>query len=316
MKADAIPDKPFLGILFMLGFCVMAPLGDGLAKYLGAQVSVLLLVVVRFGTQAIVLLPLSRVLNRSLLLTRRQLWLTFLRTVFHVIGLTTMFTSLLYLPLADALAIAFVMPFIMLLLGKFVLHEVVGPHRLAACTVGFIGTLLVIQPNFATVGWPALLPLVVAVAFALFMLVTRQIAKEVDAITLQGISGAMAIALLAPFLVWGALTQTKGLMLTAPTDPQTLWLLVALGLLGTVAHLAMTWSLRLAPSATVAPMQYLEIPFGTLIGWLLFQDLPNGLAALGIVITIAAGLYIIAREQATAKRLSQQRPQTPAPPAV
>ena len=59
-----------------------------------------------------------------------------------------MFTALQYLPLADAIAIAFVMPFIMLLLGKYVLDEEVGSRRLIACAVGFAGTLMVIQPSF------------------------------------------------------------------------------------------------------------------------------------------------------------------------
>ena len=63
----------------------------------------------------------------------------------------------------------------------------------------------------------------------------------------------------------------------------------------------MTWSLRYAPSATLAPMQYLEIPVATLFGWAIFRDLPDGLAALGIGITVAAGLYVILRERATAR---------------
>ena len=75
-------------------------------------------------------------------------------------------------------------------------------------------------------------------------------------------------------------------------------LLAAIGVLGTFAHLLMTWSLRFAPSATLAPMQYLEIPFATLVGWLVFNDLPNGLAAIGILITVCSGLYIVAREHA------------------
>ena len=65
----------------------------------------------------------------------------------------------------------------------------------------------------------------------------------------------------------------------------------------------MTWSLRFAPSATLAPMQYLEIPIATIIGFLVFTDLPNGLAAVGIAITIAAGVYIILRERATSRAL-------------
>ena len=78
-------------------------------------------------------------------------------------------------------------------------------------------------------------------------------------------------------------------------------LLVALGAIGTFAHLLMTWSLRYAPSATLAPMQYLEIPFTTLAGWLIFHDLPGGIAAVGIVIIVASGLYIVFRERATAR---------------
>ena len=83
----------------------------------------------------------------------------------------------------------------------------------------------------------------------------------------------------------------------------TLMLIGTMGVLGTGAHLLMTWSLRFAPSATLAPMQYLEIPVSTLIGWLIFRDLPNGLAAVGIAVTIAAGLYIITRERTIARRL-------------
>jgi drug/metabolite transporter (DMT)-like permease len=63
----------------------------------------------------------------------------------------------------------------------------------------------------------------------------------------------------------------------------------------------MTWSLRFAPAATLAPMQYLEIPVATLFGWLIFSDLPDGLAALGIAITMGSGLYVVHRERANAR---------------
>ena len=211
-----------------------------------------------------------------------------------------MFSALQFLPLADAIAIAFVMPFIMLLLGRYVLHEEVGSRRLSACIVGFVGTLMVIQPSFAEVGAAALLPLLVAVVFSLFMLVTRQIAKETDPVALQAVSGGFATLLLLPLLLIGTSAGVWELTLFIPLDTVH-WLLLAIGLLGTVAHLLMTWSLRYAPSATLAPMQYLEIPVATLIGWIIFHDLPNGLAAVGISITIAAGLYVILRERASAR---------------
>lgn len=301
-----IVDRPLLGILLMTGFCILAPLGDGLAKLLGETVPIAQLIAIRFAAQALILVPLVALTGRAWRMRPPILALALLRTLLHITGIGFMFTALRYLELADAVAIAFVMPFLLLLLGWLVLGEEVGPRRLAACAVGFAGTLMVMQPSFAEVGAPALLPLGVAVAFALFMLVTRRIAKEVDPVALQAVNGVMAVVLLAPVLT---VTDRLGLpYLTWHHPDGREWaLLAAIGVLGTVAHLLMTWSLRFAPSATLAPMQYLEIPFATLIGWVMFQDLPDGLAAVGIAVTMAGGLYVVLRERAMSRA---------APPAI
>jgi drug/metabolite transporter (DMT)-like permease len=287
----------------MMGFCIVAPVGDAVAKLLGASVPLGQVVLLRFAIQALILIPIVWYSGRIWRMRGRVLRLTFLRTLLHMAGIAAMFTALKYLPLADAVAIAFVMPFFMLLLGKFILNEEVGPRRLGASIVGFLGTLLIVQPSFANVGWPALLPVVVAVVFSFFMLVTRQIAKETDPISLQAVSGVMAVVMILPLLALGTMTQIAPLRLIQP-DALDWTLLLGIGVLGTVAHLLMTWSLRFAPSATLAPMQYLEIPFATLLGLLIFSDLPNPLAGLGILITVGAGLYIVMRERATARALA------------
>ena len=289
-------DRPSLGILLMLGFCITAPMGDAVAKLLGAHIPLGQLLLVRFAAQVLLLAPLILATGRVWRMQGRVLRLTFVRTLLHIAGIGAMFTGLKYLPLADAVAIAFVMPFIMLFLGKFILGEEVGMVRLLACIVGFGGTLLVIQPSFVAVGWHALWPLMVAVIFAFFMLVTRQIAKDTDPISLQAVSGTMACGLLAPVFAVGAATDLPILAIVSPNADQRA-LLAAIGLLGTAAHLLMTWSLRYAPAATLASMQYLEIPVAALIGLWIFDELPNGLAALGILITIAAGLFVILRER-------------------
>ncbi|MCA1243641.1 DMT family transporter [Stappia stellulata] len=300
-----IADRPMLGILLMTGFCVLAPLGDSIAKILGDTIPLAQLLFVRFAMQAMILVPLAVASRIDLRLSARALRLTVLRTLLHIVGIGAMFASLRYLPLADAIAIAFVMPFLMLLLGKFVLGEQVGPYRLGACLVGFVGTLLVIRPNYAEVGAPALLPLVVAIAFALFMLVTRQVAKAADPIALQGVSGVIASVLIGAMIVLAPDHSGVAFPFDLPS-PRDTALLAAIGVLGTVAHLLMTWSLRLAPSATLAPMQYLEIPFATLIGWMIFRDLPDAMASAGIALTVGAGLYVIHREQIAARRATRQ----------
>ncbi|MEO0937268.1 MAG: DMT family transporter [Pseudomonadota bacterium] len=291
-------DRPLLGIMLMLGFCLVAPMGDAVAKILGDRMPLGQLLLIRFAVQAAVLIPLVVFLRCPWRMKGRVLWLTVLRTILHIFGIGMMFSALRFLPLADAVAIAFVMPFIMLLLGHYVLDEEVGIRRMIACGVGFAGTLMVVQPSFAEVGWPALLPLGVAVNFSVFMLITRQIAKDTDPIGLQAVSGVMAVAIMGPLLALGL--NLPGLEIVTPNAVDWAFL-AAIGLLGTLAHLLMTWSLRYAPSATLAPMQYLEIPIATVIGLIVFADLPNGLAAVGILVTIAAGLYIVLRERAVAR---------------
>jgi len=296
-------DRPLLGIVLMLGFCTLAPLGDGIAKILGPLLPLSVLLLVRFGIQAALLAPLCWAQGVPVRPERRLLGQIVLRTALHMVGIALMFSSLRYLPLADAIAIAFVMPFILLLLGKLFLDEAVGPRRVVACAVGFVGTLMVIQPSFASVGAPALLPLGVALAFALFMLTTRRLAKQVGAVPLQAFSGLLASAALLVFVAlsgdWRAL----------PDLPVSGWALMGvLGVVGTLAHLLMTWSLRFAPSTTLAPMQYLEIPVATFFGWLFFADFPGPLASAGIAVTIAAGLFVIWRENAQSRRGTRAAP--------
>ena len=235
----------------MLGFCALAPLGDAVAKLLGETIPLGQMLLVRFGVQAVVLVPFVLWAGRAWRMSPRILGLTALRTVLHILGIGAMFTALQYLPLADAVAIAFVMPFILLLLGKLCLNEQVGHRRLMACVIGFLGTLLVIKPSFAEVGLPALLPLAVAVVFSVFMLITRQISRDTDPIGLQAVSGVMAMILILPAVALGHGAAVPILTLVPANGFETL-LLATIGILGTFAHLLMTWALRYAPSATLA----------------------------------------------------------------
>lgn len=306
-------DRPVLGILLMLGFCLLAPFTDGMAKLLGEVFPVFQLVAARFAIQAIVLLPAVMVMSRTVEWRAGLLGVLAVRTALQILGISLMFLALRYIPLADAVAIAYVMPFIVLLLGWLFLGEEVGRRRLGACVVGFAGTLMVMQPSFAEVGLPAVLPVGVAIVFALFMLVTRRIAREVDPITMQGVSGLMACVVLLPAL---AVLDDRGpdafrIVMPVATD----WTrLLLMGVLGTVAHILMSWSLRYAPTSTLAPMQYLEIPFAAAIGFLMFGDFPNRLALAGILVTISAGLFVIARERAVTRKTRASR--LPAPPAA
>ncbi|MGR3435233.1 MAG: DMT family transporter [Shimia sp.] len=312
------PDRPLLGIALMAGFCVLAPLGDAISKLLTASTAIAVIVLARFAAQALLLGPLALAAGRPFAVPPHLRAAFYARTALHVAGLATMFAALRHLPLADAIAIAFVMPFLLLLLGWRFLGEAVGPARLGACAVGFAGTLMVVQPAFAEVGAAALLPLGVAVIFALFILVTRQLARAVDPVALQALSGGLAMAVLAPAL---ALAAGAGWVEVAVPSARDAALLAATGATGAVAHLAMTLSLRFAPATTLAPLQYLEIPVAAAFGLAIFGDFPDGLALAGIGVTLAAGLFVVWRERRslaaspTPPRATPPMP-APAPPGA
>ena len=296
MSTAPANDRPLLGILLMLAFCVVIPFSDALAKILGTEIPLLQLIETRFLAQAVLFLPVALWLGARLFPSRRATRLTFARTVLQIGGLGCMFTALRYLPLADAVAIAFVMPFIILILGHVFLGEEVGPRRIGACAVGFLGTLMVLQPSFVAVGWPALLPLAVALIFAVFTLITRVLTTEMTPLAMQGASALIALPLLVPLALIDLPGDPAPLTRIWP-EGADLWLLPLFGATGAIGHLLITASLRYAPAATLAPMQYLEIPVAAALGWLLFTELPNGLATAGIVVTMAAGFYVIARER-------------------
>ncbi len=292
----------------MLGFCLFAPMSDAATKTIAFATPLIVLLFARYAAQWLMPLPVILMTDRTLWMSGRVLRIILIRCLVHAGGLAAMFASFRYLPLADAIAIAFVFPFILLLLGHVFLKEHVGIRRLTACSLGFTGTLLIIQPSFAAVGLPALLPLLVAVLFAVLVLMTRQIAKECDPICLQSTSGFVGLIV----LIAGGLmlhdTDIFDLQLLMP--PKSAWgTLFFVGFFGTLAHISMTYAVRFAPSATLAPMQYVEIPLATFIGWVVFGELPNGLAAVGIMITVIAGFAVIYFEHR-----ANRAPPLPAPP--
>lgn len=305
-------DKPLLGIALMLGFCVIAPLGDALAKVIGSAIGIGPLLFLRFAVQVALLSPIV-LLGPRFTLSRRVLGVGLARSLLHVAAIALMVTALRHMPLADAVAIVFVLPFLNLALGRILLDEAIGRRRIFACSLGFLGTLLVIQPSFAALGPVALLPLGAALAFSLFMVLTRVFAAALGPVALQYVSGLCAVVLLIPALLVGTLVAAPELA-WQPLNARLWMLALSLGALGTLAHLLMTYALRFAPSATVTPLQYVELPVAALLGYLFFSEWPNATATLGILLSMGAGLYVVIYEE-RARRRGLNRPSSE-PPAM
>ncbi|WP_372840268.1 DMT family transporter [Phaeovulum sp.] len=297
-------DRILPGVALMIAFCVTAPLIDVASKLAAQEVPVGVVTLARYVVQAALMAPIITFMRLDWRMSRRAFWLTTARAAVSIGATYTFVAAVKVMPVADALAIAFVEPFIILLIGKLVLAEQVGPRRIAASAVGFVGALFVIQPSFAMFGAVALYPLGTAVFFAAYMLITRALSRDMHPVTMQMHTALVATALCLPLLALGTAVGEETLAFTLPEGIFWLWVF-CVGLAATVSHMAMTYALKWAPSSTLAPLHYLEIVTATLFGYLVFGDFPNWLTWIGISIIIGSGLYIIHREQLVARQARQ-----------
>ncbi|MFN5998423.1 MAG: DMT family transporter [Paracoccaceae bacterium] len=298
-------DTTLQGILLMLAFCVLAPLLDVSAKLAAENgVPVGQITAARFVVQTALMLPVMLVMGLALRLSARALAYTTLRALLLLVSTFAFVSGIQVMPIADALAIVFVEPFILLIMGRFLFGDQVGPRRIAACAVGFVGALFVIQPSLAAFGLVALWPLATAFLFAFYMLVTRAISAWMHPVTMQFHTSWTGLLLCLPIMV---LANGSGIASLDPIWPDGwnwLWLF-GVGFWAAVSHMCMTYALKFAPSATLAPLHYSEIVTAVILGYLIFGDFPNRLTWVGIAIIVSSGLYIIHRERLTAKAKSK-----------
>ncbi|MBF9037380.1 EamA family transporter [Rhodobacterales bacterium LSUCC0387] len=290
----------------MIGFCITAPIMDGMAKLTPNEVPVLQIVAARFGVQVVILIPLAIMMGVAMRPTARDVVGHLMRGLMLLLATFCFFSAIRYMPIANAMAIFFVEPFILTLMGGLLLGEQVGPRRIIACVIGFIGALFVIQPSFQELGFVALLPLGTAVTFAAYMILTRTMSDRQHPIALQAYTALGASLLILPLIVGFEGTNNPWLDPVWPNQ-FAMMALLAVGILATISHLLLSVALKLAPTATIAPLQYLEIAGSVAVGYVLFQDFPDSLTWLGIAIIVGSGLYVFARE----RRADLQRRPTP-----
>ena len=300
-------DRTLTGIALMLAFCVLAPLLDVASKLATETIPVGQITAARFLVQGALMVPIALFFGLPWHLQSRDAALITARAVFLIASTYGFVAGVQVMPIADALAIVFVEPFILLILGHLIFGDHIGPRRIIASIVGFIGALFVIQPSLTAFGLVALFPLLSAFCFAAYMLVTRAMASSVPPVMQQlhtSIAGSLIclpIIAIADVIHWPTLD---------PVMPQGLaWLwLFGVGFWAAVSHMCMTIALKFAPTSTLAPIHYLELLPAILLGYLVFGDFPNTLTWIGISIIVASGLYVIHRERQTAAQIRAELP--------
>jgi drug/metabolite transporter (DMT)-like permease len=203
------------------------------------------------------------------------------------------FGAIADIPLADALAIVFVYPFIVTALSPMLLGDQVGVWRWGAVVVGFAGAMIIIRPGFQELSPAMLMALGAGSVYALYVLLTRKMAggdPPLVTLLMTGLVGTVVMSLLVPF-VW-----------VMPTN-EDLAIMVGIGALAALGHYMIIVAHEWASAPQLAPFGYVEIVAGTMVGYLMFGDLPEMLNWLGMAVIVASGIVIAWREARLARHL-------------
>lgn len=285
-----------LGLFLMVLSVLISPIIDIFAKLAVTSVPATEITFVRLLFQMTVLGPICLLRGTLFDVTWRKMGLHATRGLLMAITMITFVTPLAVMEVADAIAIFFVEPIILTILGSIVLKETIGWRRYTACGVGFFGSLLVIQPSLQEVGPIALLPVVSAFSLALFFMLTRLVAQKEDPWSMQFYAGLWGGLFSGVLLLVGNSAGIPFLTPVMPDMTNTLYIAGA-AVAATIAGVLGVYAYRSAPASTLAPLQYLEIVSATILGWWVFGHLPDAIKWLGIAIIIASGLYVIWRER-------------------
>jgi drug/metabolite transporter (DMT)-like permease len=286
-------------ILRGLGYVTLAmivlPAQDAIAKYISDAVSPAFIGWARFLLQSLFTLPFLLFFQGLPGLVPTRLWLNVLRGILIAASGTLFFAAIKFMPLADALAIFFIEPFILTILSSVIDGERVGWRRRIAVVTGFIGVLIVVQPSYGVFGLVSLIPALGGTLFAFYVLLSRRCAAFDTPLTMQFTAGVTAVLALTIVLAFGSVLAVPDLSVSALGSREILFLLL-MGVFGTGGHLLFVQGARLAPSSLLAPMQYIEIVFAALFGYLVFGDFPDFWKWVGIGIIVASGAYVFWRE--------------------
>lgn len=290
VAAQAIEDRPQLGIVMMLGAWFLFALVDVSAKWLVlAGFAAFQLAFMRYAVHFVISLVMLAKGGLDIDRFRTSHPLQVLSRGFLLISATLgNFYALNFLPLTVVSAIMFSSPIIVCFLSMTILKEQIGPWRWGAILLGFAGVLIVIRP-FGEAFHPAMfLPLYNATALALYSLMTRRLAGVVAVDTQQFYLGALGTALMLPFAIW---------TWAPPANLLEAALLIGLGAGGWAGHQLLTNAHRFAPANTLMPYTYSFMIYIAAFSWIVFAHVPDTWVVMGAVVIVVSGLIIWKREQ-------------------
>lgn len=291
------------GIAMMVLAVGLYSIMDAMVKWLGPSYPTMELV---FFRSLFAFIPIAFVLwrNGSLaaLRTRNPLGHG-ARALAGFVSLSLFFYAYTRMPLANVVAISFAAPLLVTALSMPLLGERVGRRRWTAMSIGFIGVIIMVQPDAGMFDRTAILALSATVFYALVIVSIRKLSRT------ETPTAIVFYYALTSTLVTGAVLPFVWVM----PDAEGWVLLILVGVVGGVAQFAMTHAYRLAEVSVIAPFDYMHIFWAALLGFFIWGEVPGNTIWIGVPIVMASGIYILFREahlglpRGIARRLTGRR---------
>jgi len=282
---------PFKGVLFFITAIFLISVVDTICKSFTKDLHAIQLVWGYFLGINLTLWIFFFLKRKKLtrLIKTDRLYLQIFRPALLVCSISSLFFGLTYLPIAEATTIGFVAPLFITALSVPILKEKVGIHRWSAVAVGLIGVIIIVRPGGDLWHFASIMPLLGALFFALFQIMTRLLStteKTYTTLFYTGLGGFVWSSLIVPF-VW--------------ITPSYIYFLVFFitGAMGAIAHLCMINAFDRAEASLLAPYNYTKLLWVSIFGYLVFGDIPSLDMWIGAVIIVSAGIYIFYREKNT-----------------
>jgi drug/metabolite transporter (DMT)-like permease len=307
LPGDAKP-RPLLGIALMLTMGMCFATLDTTAKYLGQTMPVIVALFARYALQALIMgvwLAVRWARGGGNLFRSEHPKFQTLRGSLLLATSALLFFGIQFMPVAEFTAVGMLTPVLVTVLAAAFLHEHVSPLRAALVAGGFVGALIVVRPGSGLFGWVAAIPLVMALVYASFQLLTRRLSHLEHPLTTHFYTGLVGAVIVA--LVGLALHPLQGWAALQGAPPSTWALLLLAGLAGTAGHLCLILALGVAPMPVLMPFTYVQIAFASFTGWVAFRHVPDGWAFVGMAVVAACGaasVLLNLRESAAAQRIA------------
>ena len=214
--------------------------------------------------------------------------LQLIRGTIVIISPVCFVTGIMFVPLADAIAVTFVAPFLVIVLAAMFLDEKIGVHRWIAVFFGLIGTLIIIRPGLGVFHPAVFFVFVAGSLFSVRQIISRYLSKSdktVTTVSYTALVGSFWLSLpLTFFWKW-------------PTSMLEIFLIINIAVLAAAAEVCVIKALEVAEATAIGPVHYTLIIWGVFYGYLVFNDIPDFWTWVGTVIIVICGLYIIHREK-------------------